>query len=107
MHTDSVNELIKCLDQLAEHPGWARKFVPPGHELSYISGVGLGVRFGLDIAKHPEQERELRHKAAADLGRLLDRHPHDQMLERGFSADAVLSELAWLEVEFIRLASKL
>jgi hypothetical protein len=59
----------------------------------------------LDLANDPRW-LELRRTAAITRGWKTERHPYEQMLERGFSADEVLSELARLEVEFIRLASK-
>src|SRR5262245_18306079 len=96
MRSDLISELVACLDHLAEHPEWSRNLVPPGQELTYISGVSLGVRFALDIAKDPERERELRHKAAMTRGWAIDRHPYEQMRERRCSADEILSELARL-----------
>jgi hypothetical protein len=105
MRSELIVELLQCLERLAEHPEWIRKEVQPGQELSYISGVGLGVRFILDLVNDP-RGLEFRRTATVTRGWETDRHPYEQMLERGFSADDVLSELVRLEIEFIRLASE-
>ncbi len=104
MSADLIAELVTCRKHFADHPEWVRKDVQPGQELSYISGVGLGVRFMLNLANDP-RGLELRRKAALARGWSIDRHPYEQMLECGFSADEILSELTRLEIEFIELAS--
>lgn len=103
MRADAIDQLLGCLEHLANRPGMFRDVVPPRHELSYMTGVGVGVQFMLDLANDP-RKLELRRTAAVTRGWTTDRHPYEQMQKRGFSADEVLSELARLEAEFIRLA---
>lgn len=105
MKPDSIAELAACLGHLADHPEWVRKDVQAGQELAYMSGVGLGVRVMLGLANEP-RGLELRRTAAVARGWSTDRHPYEQMLDRGFPADEVLSELVRLEIEFIRLAGE-
>jgi hypothetical protein len=107
MRAETITQLIECLEQLAKHPDRFReKVVPRGQELGYISGVGLGLRFGLGLCDDIQREHELRIVAAKARGWDADKPPYEQMLDRGLSADETLSELARLEADFLKLASK-
>lgn len=107
MTLDQLEILIGCIEHMSGNPApYRRETIPVGHELTFFNGFAVSLRFALGFGGGSLRERELRHHAAQARGWTIDRHPHQQMMERGLSPDKVLSELALLEVEFMRLAAK-
>lgn len=104
MASPAIEDIIRILEDVAQDPERCRDAIPIGQEQTYFAGVGFALRLFLRFADGGRLERQLRHAAAESLGFDSSRHPVEQMLNRGQSPDFVLSELARLEIAFIRLA---
>jgi hypothetical protein len=107
MTLEQLEILIGFIEHISCKPSLYRlQTIPVGQELTFFNGFAASLRFALGFGGGSLRERELRHHAAQARGWAIDRHPHQQMIERGLSSDNVLSELALLEVEFMRLAAE-
>jgi len=104
MDVERIDRLISCLETFQGNASAVyEKAIAPIGVAAYFLGFGFALRIALGIESDIRREWELRKKAAELCGWNVTEPPLDQMKQRGMTPSQVLSELAAIEIAFIRL----
>jgi hypothetical protein len=102
MDSESLEQFVSMLQVLREHAQDIRITTMSDGPSAYFKGFAFALRAATgewDMKK----EAEMRRAAADGCGWDPDGGPlHEQMASRGLSPDEIVSELATVEIEFIR-----